>query len=360
MHQPPGSGLGGQGEGVELVVGDVQDPLGGVEHAGAVESAGQRQEDAGGVGEAGDQPGGVATRGGRHGCDDPRGAQGHARLPGTQPQAESGTGVVAAAGAENEMAQVAPIDVAPAAGGGLVRADDARQDDALRILLVDPQGEREQVAAVGVGHGVEVAGARRIGAVSDQRLQGLRPRQPPRQPVVREADGGDAARIVGLMIRQPAQLGDRQRGDRDAADGVGPGLPSGRLVSIAQLADEIAGGLGRTGVVPQQGGSDDLAVGVEDDHAVLLPAHGQGGDVVEAAGVVDRLPQRPPPMIGVDLGAIGMRRLGLADEGAGDGVADDDLAGLRRGVDAGDECHAASFHGEGDERVRSGDRIYRR
>lgn len=38
------------------------------------------------------------------------------------------------------MAQVAPIDVAPAAGGDLVRADDARQDDALRILLVDPQG----------------------------------------------------------------------------------------------------------------------------------------------------------------------------------------------------------------------------
>jgi len=82
-------------------------------------------------------------------------------------------------------------------------------------------------------------------------------------------------------------------------------------------------------------------------HAVLLPAHGQGGDVVEAAGIVDRLPQRPPPTIGVDLGAIGMRRLGLADEGAGDGVADDDLAGLRRGVDAGDECHAASFHCEG-------------
>ena len=73
---------------------------------------------------------------------------------------------------------------------------------------------------------------------------------------------------------------------------------------------------------------------------MLLTAHAQRGHVVQAVGGVDRLPQSPPPLIGMDLGSVGMSRSGLADERAVGGVADDDLAGLRRGIDASDQGHA--------------------
>src|SRR3712207_8866772 len=47
-----------------------------------------------------------------------------------------------------------------------------------------------------------------------------------------------------------------------------------------------------TGVVPQQGGADDLARVIETDHAVLLAADRHGLHVVEAAGLGHRRPQR--------------------------------------------------------------------
>ncbi len=48
-------------------------------------------------------------------------------------------------------------------------------------------------------------------------------------------------------------------------------------------------------------------------------------------------PEGRPPVPGVDLGAVGVRRPAGAHDRAGLGVADDDLGGLGRGVDPGDE-----------------------
>ena len=111
--------------------------------------------------------------------------------------------------------------------------------------------------------------------------------------------------------------------------GVGPGLR-------AELGDEVVGGLGGAGVVPQQRISHDLAVLVEQHHAVLLATDGDGGDAVEEAATARLLPGRPP-VPRVDLGAVGVRRTTGADDRPGLGVADDDLAGLGRRVDPGDE-----------------------
>src|SRR5690606_24040795 len=93
------------------------------------------------------------------------------------------------------------------------------------------------------------------------------------------------------------------------------------------------------GVVPQQGGPDDPAVLVQGDHPVLLAADGDGGDVVQPASLPDRRVERVLPGGRVDLGALRMAGAARAEDGAAAGVADDDLARLRRGVDAGDEGH---------------------
>jgi hypothetical protein len=137
--------------------------------------------------------------------------------------------------------------------------------------------------------------------------------------------------VVGLVLGQPAQLGDGERRHRHRPDGRGPGVPA------AELGDEVLGGGGGAGVVPEQGVADDLAVLVEADHAVLLAADGDRGHVVQAACVGSRLLDSGPPGGGVDLGAVGVARAAGADQLAGLGVADDDLAGLGRGVDPGDE-----------------------
>ncbi len=83
---------------------------------------------------------------------------------------------------------------------------------------------------------------------------------------------------------------------------------------------------------PQQGRPHDLAGVVQADHAVLLAADGEGGDVVEAAGRGQRLVERGAPGVRVHLGAVGVRRPALADQHPGLGVPDDDLAGLGRAV----------------------------
>ena len=43
----------------------------------------------------------------------------------------------------------------------------------------------------------------------------------------------------GSVSRQPAQLGDREGGDGDGADGVGPRAGAGLGVAVAQLGDEV-------------------------------------------------------------------------------------------------------------------------
>jgi hypothetical protein len=78
---------------------------------------------------------------------------------------------------------------------------------------------------------------------------------------------------------------------------------------------------------------------VEAHHSVLLGADGHGGDIVEAAGTLDcRLQGRPPPLW-VDLGAVGVRSVRGPDDLTCVRIANDHLAGLRRGVDAGDKGH---------------------
>ena len=167
-----------------------------------------------------------------------------------------------------------------------------------------------------------------------------------------QADRGDTGGAAWLVVGKPAQLGDGQGGHGDASNGVGPGAAAAGLVALPQILDELVGGCGAAGVVPQQGRTDDPPVGIEEDHAVLLAADGQGGDVIEPADGVDDLPQRPPPVVGMDLRAGRVGGPGLADEDAGGGVANDDLARLRRGVDAGDEGHTNSFHDDDGGRGR--------
>ena len=146
------------------------------------------------------------------------------------------------------------------------------------------------------GDAREVAGAAGVGAVRDQVGQVARRRsepaaQPPRQPVVRQAHRRRRRGVLLLVLGEPAQLGDGERGDGDAADGVGPLLG-------AQLRDEVRGRLGRARVVPQQRGPHDGSALVEAHHPVLLAADGDRGDVVEPPGGGERLIQgaspRPP------------------------------------------------------------------
>ena len=94
---------------------------------------------------------------------------------------------------------------------------------------------------------------------------------------------------------------------------------------------------GRAGVVPQQRRPDHLAGAVEADHAVLLTAHRDGGDVVQPAGRAGRVLQGGPPRGRVDLGAVRVRRATLAHQRSGGRVPDDDLARLGGRVDPGDE-----------------------
>src|SRR5690606_41035669 len=108
-------------------------------------------------------------------------------------------------------------------------------------------------------------------------------------------------------------------------------------VALAGLPHEVRRGLRRAGVVPQECGPDDAAVRVERDEPVLLATHGDGVDVGQAAGLRERLLEGDPPRLGVDLGAVRVASLPAADETARLCVADDDLAGLRRAVDPGDE-----------------------
>src|SRR5262249_48845222 len=128
-----------------------------------------------------------------------------------------------------------------------------------------------------------------------------------------------------------------EAGHRDDADRVGPGLAA--LLAPTEVVDEVGGRAGAARVVPQQRRADHLAVLVQDHHAVLLPGDRYRGDVVQPAGLVDRLAQRVPPGVRVHLGAVRMAGAPLTYELARLRVPNDDLAGLGGAVDPGYESH---------------------
>ena len=323
QDQPVRAGGCGQGEAGQLVVVDTQDPRGGIEDPGGVEGRDQRQEPAGRVGKAGHGAGRVLHRPLGDRARDPRRTDRDDDVAGPGLEAQRGRGVVAASRAEH----------LPGGGpsGFLGRPQHPGLDRA------SAEGELEQVVAVAAPGRRPVAGAARVTTVGDQGVERGRSGEAPGEVVVGQADRGGARRVVGLVVGQPAQLGHRERGDRHRPDRL---RPRRRAVAVAaQLGDQVGGRAAGPGVVPQQRGAYDGAVLVQADHAVLLPAHRDRGDVVEAAGRGRGLLEGVPPGLRVDLGAVGVRGAPRADDLSRLGIADEDLAGLGRGVDSGNERH---------------------
>ena len=212
-------------------------------------------------------------------------------------------------------------------------ADDLEGSSDPRYVELAAEGQRQEVSAVFACRRRPIAGAARIAAIGgDARSVPAKAR---REPVVRQAHGRGDVRGVGVVLGDPAQLGDGERRHRDQARGISPLLR-------AELRDELVSSPRRARVVPQQRGPHHGAVPVEQHHAVLLPAHRNRGDVSETTRIGDRRVQRDVPVGGVDLRAVRVRGTTLADQLTRDGIADDDLARLRGGVDAGD---AELLHG---------------
>jgi hypothetical protein len=301
---------------------DAEQPGRGVEHPGRVERDGERQEVAGRVGEAGDRARRVRGRRGRDGGHDAGGADRDDDVARPGVDAQRGRGVVAGARAEHRTA-------AGDRAGLLGRAEHPGQHRAAA------ERPLQQVRAVLPGGRGPVAGAAGVTPVGHQRVQPRGPGELPGQPVVRQAHRRGARRVGRFVLGQPAQLGHRERGDRHQPDRVGPRLPA------AELRGQVGGRLRGPGVVPQQRVPYDGTVVVQADHAVLLSAHGDGGDVVQATGLADRRPQCGCPGGRVDLGAVGVRRPALTDQGAAVRVAHHDLAGLGRGIDPGHQGHVS-------------------
>jgi hypothetical protein len=70
---------------------------------------------------------------------------------------------------------------------------------------------------------------------------------------------------------------------------------------------------------------------------VLLAGYRDRGDLAQAPGRAQRLAQRVQPGLRIDLRPVRVRCPPLANQGAGGSLADNDLARLRRGVDACDQ-----------------------
>ena len=215
-----------------------------------------------------------------------------------------------------------PPSVRPAAADGA---------STCRHVELTPERRLEQVEAVVVGPRRPVARAGGVAAVSGPSLETVALLEDPAgQPVVGEHDPGRPGRQLGLVLGKPAQLGHGEAGDRDEAHRVDPG---GRAT---ELVGQVGGGPGTAGVVPEQGVAHHGVVLVERHHAVLLAADGDGRHPVEDA-VTARLLEGPPPVLGVDLGAVGVGCPRGAHDRARRGVAHDDLGRLGRAVDSGHE-----------------------
>jgi hypothetical protein len=78
---------------------------------------------------------------------------------------------------------------------------------------------------------------------------------------------------------------------------------------------------------------------VEADHAVLLSADGEGGDVTQPASFFYRCVERSHPGSWVDFSAYRVWRGTRAEHNSTLCVTDGDLAGLGGGVNSGDEGH---------------------
>ena len=103
-----------------------------------------------------------------------------------------------------------------------------------------------------------------------------------------------------------------------------PGKSPGELIvgrcyrsdpsSVRRLTEQVESRWGRSGVVPEDRDSDDGAVRVEDYHSVLLGADSDRRNIGQAARIRDRDLEGVPPVVGVDLGAVKVRRTPAVDE----------------------------------------------
>ena len=336
MHQAPGTRLGSQRQIAEALAVHSEHPGRRVEDPRGVQRAGQRQVMAGCVGKAGDGSRGVGRARGRDSRNHARGTQGNGGLSDGQAEAESGSCIVTATGPEEHMA---PARTFVAMAGTVARPKDVRKHQLRDRRLVPPQSKREEVASVTARNGVEVTRARGIGAVCCQLIQRRRTREPPCQPVMRQRHRCDSGCCLGLMVPQPAQLGDGESGDRHGPDGIRPPQGAVHRAAFAQLINEVSGSPRGSRVIPQQGRADHVSVDVKTRQAVLLTTDRHGLDVVKATGLTKCLAQGLPPVFRIDLGAGGMGRSPLANEARCLGVANDDLARLGGGVNTSDERH---------------------
>ena len=99
--EPAGPGGGREGETVELLVVDAEQPAHGVGHLRGVEGADQREVASGGVGEPGDDARGVRGRFVADAVDRARGPDRHHHVGGPQPDAHRAGHVVAGPGADH-------------------------------------------------------------------------------------------------------------------------------------------------------------------------------------------------------------------------------------------------------------------
>ena len=195
------------------------------------------------------------------------------------------------------------------------------------------EGLDEDVVAVALlGHRV-VARPGGVAAVGDGLVGATG--QAPGQPVVGEQHAVDALGDVGSLLRQPGQLGHRERRHGYDAHVARPGLRTPVGLEPASL-------VGRTDVVPQQCVEDRFAVVAQGDHAVLLGADGDG----QSSVVEPRLGlQGAPPVVRVDRGAVGMTGARRGEDLARVGVDAEHLRALGRRVDADHGARQGARHG---------------
>ena len=159
--------------------------------------------------------------------------------------------------------------------------------------------------------------------------------QPPGQPVVRQAHRRRRRGVVRLVLGEPAQLRDGERRHRHDADGVGPRLRrrARRPGPRAAWAERVSfhSSAGRT-TSPRSS---------RQTMPCCWPPTAIAATSSSPPACGDRLVQGASQAAGSTSVPSGCGARPCAHQLAGLGVADDDLARLGRGVDAGDERHSA-------------------